>query len=103
VSVTSPSVPVVYVDGQAGDGSDVSQFHTGPTWTASNAVHPNLVATPTVAEQRGPAARSGDTLAGECADATGPIKSRVILVYQSDIDDPANKGGLATCAASVAS
>jgi hypothetical protein len=46
VSLTSPTVPVVYVDGQAGDGNDVSQFHTGPTWTASNAVHPNLVANP---------------------------------------------------------
>jgi hypothetical protein len=44
VSVTSPTVPVVYVDGQVGDGNDVSQFHTGPTWTASNAVDPHLVA-----------------------------------------------------------
>jgi hypothetical protein len=58
--------------------------------------------TTVVAEQRSPAARSGDTLAGECADATGPMRSRLFLVYQSDIDDPANQGNLATCAASVA-
>jgi hypothetical protein len=61
------------------------------------------VKTTIVAEQRGPAARSGDTLAGECADATGPMKSRVILVYQSDITNPANRGSLAACAARAAS
>jgi Beta-galactosidase len=70
---------------------------------ASTPQDSDWVKTTIVAEQRGPAARSGDTLAGECADATGPMKSRVILVYQSDITDPANRGSLATCAAKAAS
>jgi hypothetical protein len=71
--------------------------------SASTPQDSDWVKTTIVAEQRGPAARSGDTLAGECADVTGPMKSRVFLVYQSDIDDPANKGSLATCAVKAAS
>jgi hypothetical protein len=46
VSVTSVSVPSVYLDGQVGDGTSVVPFQSGPTWTASNAAHPNLVAEP---------------------------------------------------------
>jgi hypothetical protein len=70
--------------------------------SASTPQDSDWVKTTIVAEQRGPAARSGDTLAGECADATGTMKSRVILVYQSDITDPANRGSLKTCAAKAA-
>jgi hypothetical protein len=58
--------------------------------------------TTTVMEQRGPTSTSGDSLAADCADATGPMGSDVILIYQSDIDNPSNQGRLNTCAASVA-
>ena len=46
---------------------------------------------------------AGDTLAGDCADATGPMGSKVVLIYQSDIDDPANQEALNACAKSVGS
>jgi hypothetical protein len=58
--------------------------------------------TTTVMEQRGPTSSSGDSLAADCADATGRMGSDVILIYQSDIDNPSNQGRLNTCAASVA-
>jgi hypothetical protein len=57
----------------------------------------------TIVEQRGPTSTSGDTLAGDCADATGPMRSKVVLIYQSDIDDPANQEALNTCAKAVGS
>ena len=56
--------------------------------------------TTTIVEQRGATSSSGDTLAGDCADATGPMDSKVILIYQSDIDDPANQAGTSTPAPS---
>jgi hypothetical protein len=59
--------------------------------------------TTTIVEQRGPTSTSGDTLAGDCADATGPMGSKVVLIYQSDIDDPANQEALNACAKSVGS
>jgi len=59
--------------------------------------------TTTIVEQRGPTSTSGDTLAGDCADATGPMGSKVVLIYQSDIDDPANREALNACAKSVGS
>jgi hypothetical protein len=58
--------------------------------------------TTTVMEQRGPTSTSGDSLAGDCADATGPMHSSLILIYQSDIDNPANAEALSACASSVA-
>jgi hypothetical protein len=59
--------------------------------------------TTTITEQRNATSTSGDTLAGDCADATGPMNSTVILIYQSDIDNPANGAALSNCAHSVAS
>lgn len=58
--------------------------------------------TTTIMEQRNPTSASGDTLAGDCAAAVGPMKSRVILIYQSDIDNPANAAALSNCAEAVA-
>jgi hypothetical protein len=46
VSVTSTSTPIVYVDGQVGNGSTVARFQTGPRWTAAGFAQPNLVANP---------------------------------------------------------
>jgi hypothetical protein len=59
--------------------------------------------TTTIVEQRESSANSGDSLAGDCADAIGPMESTVVLLYQSDIDDPANQAALKTCATSLAS
>jgi hypothetical protein len=59
--------------------------------------------TTTIVEQRGATSSTGDTLAGDCADATGPMGSKVVLIYQSDIDDPANQQALNACAKSVGS
>jgi hypothetical protein len=59
--------------------------------------------TTTIVEQRGATSSSGDTLAGDCSDATGPMESKVILIYQSDIDNPTNQGALNACAASLGS
>jgi len=59
--------------------------------------------TTTIVEQRGATSTSGDTLTGDCADATGPMDSKVILIYQSDIVDPANQADLNACATSVGS
>ncbi len=61
----------------------------------------NWEKTTTIAEQRNPTSSSGDSLAGDCTDATGSLQSRVILIYQTDIDNPANQSALAGCAASV--
>jgi hypothetical protein len=46
VSVSSTSAPIVYLDGQVGDGRTVTHFQTGPEWTASGSAKPNLVANP---------------------------------------------------------
>ena len=59
--------------------------------------------TTVVVEQRNATSSSGDTLAGDCADAIGPMKSNVFLIYQSDIEASGNQTALAACAASVAS
>jgi hypothetical protein len=58
--------------------------------------------TATIVEQRNPTSASGDTLAGDCANATGPSASKVILIYRSDIDNPGNGPALNNCAQSVA-
>jgi len=57
--------------------------------------------TTAIMEQRNPTSTSGDTLAGDCANATGPNDSKVILIYRSDIDNPANALALRSCANSV--
>ena len=46
VSVTSPTTPIVYVDGVARSGSAEVRYATGPRWTASGSAQPNLVADP---------------------------------------------------------
>jgi hypothetical protein len=58
---------------------------------------------PIVAEQRGATSSSGDTLAADCAAGTGPLKSRVLRIYQADIEDSANQSALKACATSVMS
>ena len=46
VSVTSPSSPIVYLDGNVSNGSTVVRFTTGPGWAASGYAQPDLVANP---------------------------------------------------------
>jgi Beta-galactosidase len=58
--------------------------------------------TETIMEQRNPTSSSGDSLAGDCAEATGPRESKVILIYQADVDNAANRPSLSNCAHSVA-
>jgi Beta-galactosidase len=58
----------------------------------------NWQKTTIISEQRGPTSSSGDTLSGDCASASGSLESRVILIYQADIDNPANQSALDGCA-----
>ncbi|HTX01769.1 MAG TPA: beta-galactosidase [Acidimicrobiales bacterium] len=53
----------------------------------------------TISEQRDPTSMSGDRLAGDCRAARHALHSRWLLVYRSDLVDPANAGEVARCAA----
>jgi len=112
-----PSTPVVpLVDSSFLGPSQGQDYAKLTTWfvttgfpmqydgLTSNSAAPNAYwgQTPTIMEQRNPTSSSGDTLAGDCTEATGPRESKVILIYQSDIDSPANLPALRNCAQAVA-
>jgi len=46
ISINATSAPLVYADGQVVDGTSVTHFQMGPSWTAAGFAQPNLVANP---------------------------------------------------------
>jgi hypothetical protein len=113
-----PLTPVVpLVDSSFLGPSRAAEYATLTSWFVANGFpmqydgltsrstpqNPSWGKTATIVEQRNSTSKSGDTLAGDCAAATGPMDSNVILIYQSDIDNPANGTALGYCADSAAS
>jgi hypothetical protein len=76
VSVTSPTSPIVYLDGSVADGSKVVRFTTGPSWTASGYAHPDLEANP---EQLLDA--MFQTAAGTTSVPAGPLFLHTIMLF----------------------
>jgi hypothetical protein len=106
----TPVYPLVDRTFFDGNGADIDTFmawlRAVPGWglqndglSATQQLSPNWSGPPLALEQLDPTATSGDCLCADLAQGIDALHGRYVLIYRSDIDDPADQGYLAQAAA----
>jgi hypothetical protein len=102
-----PLVDMTFFDGSISEyNALLSWFKAIPNWglqydglTSTQQLGPAWSGRPIALEQRNPTRTSGDCLCADISNGLDNLHGNYLLIYQSDIDDPANEGYLNQAAA----